>query len=58
MTSKFVDPCEVLYITDDEFKDVLGKFMRKQWQQKKAALSSVEHFNFFTEAQVNHIRFI
>ncbi|XP_023160867.1 uncharacterized protein LOC111592712 [Drosophila hydei] len=47
-----LNPCEVLYITDDEFKDVLGKFMRKQWQQKKAALSSVEHFNFFTEAQI------
>ncbi|TDG40973.1 hypothetical protein AWZ03_012598 [Drosophila navojoa] len=44
--------CEVLSITDDEFKTVLGKFMRKQWKQKKMAIRSLTYFSFFSEEQM------
>ncbi|XP_064537076.1 uncharacterized protein LOC135427486 [Drosophila montana] len=47
-----LSPCEVLSITEDDFRNILGPFMIKQWHEKKMALRSLNYFDFLTDEQI------
>ncbi|XP_060663231.1 uncharacterized protein LOC132796175 [Drosophila nasuta] len=47
-----ISSCELLCITELEFRTILGPFMRKQWADKKTALKTLNYFDFFTEEQI------
>ncbi|XP_030566087.1 uncharacterized protein LOC115766334 [Drosophila novamexicana] len=47
-----LSPCEVLSITDDDFRSILGPYMIKQWHEKKIALRSLNYFDFLTDEQI------
>lgn len=49
--------CEILSITDIVFKEILGAFMKQQWQDKKHVLKSLSYFKLLTEAQVKRTLF-
>ncbi|KAM8719280.1 hypothetical protein ACLKA7_011916 [Drosophila subpalustris] len=44
--------CELLTITDDDFKTILRPYMKKQWLDKKNALKSLSYFDFWTDDQI------